>query len=253
MKRKHPKKKTPLAYEERAYRTLQQSGLVSTYVRMAETDLHILAPVKVEDEALVLVAELRLQLENYIRSNRFFADSLIPLAPDPSASPIVREMLTAGRLAEVGPMAAVAGALAESIGHRLLALGLEEVIVENGGDIFLARSRECTVAVFAGESPLSNRIGIRLAPEQMPCGICCSSASIGHSLSFGRADAVVVTAASTALADAAATRLGNEVKSGPGSIEKALKIAREIRGISGVLIVRNEQLGAWGAIELERL
>jgi ApbE superfamily uncharacterized protein (UPF0280 family) len=253
MKRKICKKKTPLEYKDRIYRTLQQSGLVSSFVRMVETDLQILASVKVEDEALRLVSELRLQIEGYIRKNPYFVDSLIPLPSDQSAPLIVREMLAAGRMSGVGPMAAVAGAIAGGVGRGLQSLGVEELIVENGGDIFLARKKQSTVAVFAGDSPLSNKIGIRLEPEQMPCGVCCSSGSVGHSLSFGHADAVVVVAASTALADAAATRLGNEVKYEPGSIEKALKIAGDIQDISGVLIVQGERLGAWGAIELERL
>jgi len=253
MKGKYSRKKTPLAYNEREYRTLQQSGLVSSYVRMAETDLHILAPLQVGDDALRLVSEFRLQIEEYIRSHPSFGSSLTPLPLSPSAPLIVREMLTAGRRAGVGPMAAVAGAIAEGVGQALQRGGVGELIVENGGDIFLARNRQCTVAVFAGESPLSNKIGILVEAEQMPCGVCCSSGSIGHSLSFGQADAVVVVAPSTALADATATRIGNEVTSGPGSIEKALKTARDIQGISGVLIVQGERLGAWGAIALERL
>lgn len=253
MKGKNRGRKTPLAYKERGYRTLQQSGLVSSYVKMAETDLHILAARRVEDDALRLVAELRRQIEEYIRRHPSFVDSLVPLPPDPSAPRIVGDMLTAGRRAGVGPMAAVAGAIAEGVGMGLQRGGTGEVIVENGGDIFLARNRQCTVAVFAGESPLSNRIGILVDADRMPCGVCCSSGTVGHSLSFGHADAVVVVASSTALGDAAATRIGNEVKNAPGGIEKALKIARDIEGISGVLIVQGERLGAWGAIELERL
>lgn len=253
MKGKKRGQKTPLAYQDREYRTLQQSGLVSSYVRMAETDLHILAPLRVDDDALRLVSELRLQIEEYIRRHPSFVGSLTPLPPDSSAPHIVREMLKAGKTAGVGPMAAVAGAIAEGVGLGLQRRGVGELIVENGGDIFLARNRQCTVAVFAGESPLSNKVGILVETERMPCGVCCSSGSIGHSLSFGKADAVVVVASSTALADAAATRIGNEVKNGPGGIERALTIARGIQGISGVLIVQGDRLGAWGAIELERL
>ena len=150
-------------------------------------------------------------------------------------------------------MAAVAGAIAEGVGRLLLSGGVDELIVENGGDIFLSRNSCSSVAVFAGESPLSSRIGILVEADRMPCGVCCSSGSVGHSLSFGNADAVVVVASSTALADAAATRIGNEVTDQRGSIDQALRVARNIRGISGVLIVQGERLGAWGAIELERL
>ena len=253
MKGKRHGKKLSFAYRDRDYRTLQRSGLVSSFVRMAETDLHILAPVRVENDALHLVSELRLQIEQYIRKYPDFIDSLTPLPQDPSAPPVVREMLSAGRKAGVGPMAAVAGAIAECVGLGLRDRGIEEIIVENGGDIFLARNRQCTVAVFAGESLLSNTIGIVIEADRMPCGVCCSSGSVGHSLSFGNADAVVVVAASTSLADAAATRIGNEVTKKPDALKRALDKSMDIDEIEGVLIVQGERLGAWGAIELQRL
>lgn len=253
MKRKSQKNKSPLSYQERIYRDFEQSGLVSSYVRMVETDLHILAPTGVEDAALCFVSEVRQHIEGYIRKVPFFADSLKPLPLDTTAPVIIQEMLAAGRISNVGPMAAVAGAIAESVGRDLHNLGIEDLIVENGGDIFIHRNRECTVAVFAGTSPLSNKIGIRIEAAKMPCGVCCSSGSIGHSLSLGRADAVVVVASSTVLADAVATRLGNEVKGRTAGIQKALNVAQDIPGISGALIIQDEQLGAWGEIEIEQL
>ncbi|MCL7487354.1 MAG: UPF0280 family protein [Desulfobulbaceae bacterium] len=253
MRTKHSREKHPLSYSERTYRQMQQSGLVSSYVRMVETDLHILAPVNVEEEALRLVAGVRRHIETYIRTHARFGDSLVPLPEDASAPTVIREMLAAGQAVGVGPMAAVAGTIAEVVGKGLISSGVEDLIVENGGDIFIVRPQECTVAVFAGSSPLSNRIGIRLTPDKMPAGICCSSGSIGHSLSLGRADAVVVTARSTALADAAATRIGNEADGTPASINEALKVAQGIRGISGAVVVQGKHLGAWGDIELVRL
>lgn len=232
---------------------MEQSGLVSTYVRMVETDLHILAPVNVEDEALRLVVGVRRLIEAYIRENRQFVDSLVPLSTDESAPAVIKEMLAAGNAAGVGPMAAVAGTIAEIVGQGLINFGVEDLIVENGGDIFIARTQESTVSIFAGPSPLSNKIGIRLTPAMMPCGLCCSSRSVGHSLSLGRADAVVVTASSTALADAAATRIGNEVDGTPEGLEKALMVVQEIKGISGAVVVQGKQMGAWGEIELVSL
>lgn len=250
MKGRSARKKRPESYRDRIYRTLEKSGLVSSDVRMVETDLHILAPVKVEDEALRLVAEVRRQIEGYIRKNPSFLDSLKPLPADDSAPRSVQEMLRAGLAADVGPMAAVAGTIAEFVGLGLRQEGIEDLIVENGGDIYIARKQECTIAVFAAGSPLSNRIGIRLAPAAMPCGVCCSSGTVGHSRSFGCADAVVVTAPSTALADAAATSIGNEVGCAPGGIDQALRAAATIAGLSGVLIIRGDKLGARGEIEL---
>ncbi|RUM45978.1 MAG: UPF0280 family protein [Desulfocapsa sp.] len=222
-------------------------------VKMAETDLHILAAEKVDEQALQLVTDVRLQIEQYIARRQCFLDALVPLPMDERAPEVVREMLAAGLQAGVGPMAAVAGAIAQRVGRMLLAGGQVEVIVENGGDLYLARNRTCTVAVYAGESSLSGRLGISLQPDGMPCGVCCSSGTIGHSLSMGNADAVVVVASDTALADAAATRLGNEAGKSRQSINQALALAGKIEGIRGVVIVSGDRLGAWGDIELVRI
>lgn len=239
-------KKMPLSYQEREYRSLHNSGLVASVVKMAETDLHIMATQPVEDQALLTVAKVRADLEAYIRQHPHFLASLVPLPLDARAAEVVREMLAAGLEAEVGPMAAVAGAIAEQVGRALLAQGIGEVIVENGGDIFVARTRQSTISIFAAESRLSGKLGISLLPEQMPCGVCCSSGTVGHSLSFGAADAVVVIAPSTALADAAATRIGNEVGRERKSINHALQIAQKIRGIVGTVIIAGDHLGVWG-------
>lgn len=243
----------PLSYSDRTYRLMEQSGLISSYVTMKETDLHILAPIQVENEALRLVAAVRQQIEAYIRTHPLFVESLRPLPFDHNAPHVIQEMLTAADVAGVGPMAAIAGVIAEAVGQGLIETGVEDLIVENGGDIFIHRKQESVVAIYAGSSPLSNKVGIQISPETMPCGICCSSGSIGHSLSLGKADAVVVKAGSTPLADAVATRIGNEVKEKTGSIEKALQVSQEMQGISGAVVIQGKQLGAWGDIELVRL
>lgn len=253
-RQKTEKRKTPVAYIQREYRRrVMAGGLVSSFVRIEETDLHILADGDVHRRATELVLQYRLQLEGYIRKNPLFASSLVPLPGDNLAPPLVREMLAAGQKAGVGPMAAVAGTVAEYVGKSLLQEGIAEIIIENGGDIFLARSVDSTVAIFAGQSPLSYTVGIRVRRESMHCGVCTSSGTVGHSLSFGDADSVTVLAKSAALADAAATRLGNEVGAGRGGkagVDRALTQAANIEGILGVVVVCNEVIGAVGDIEL---
>ena len=245
---------SPASYQERLYRNLVSTeGLVAFEVKVRETDLQILASRALTTLASEAVLRCRSQLEQYIAANPLFLKALTPLPPDPVAPAIVREMLRAAKAAGVGPMAAVAGAVAEFVGRELLAAGgAAEVSVENGGDIFLARQGECVVGIFAGPSPLSNRIGLRIAPGRMPLGICTSSGTVGHSLSFGKADAVTVLAQSTALADAAATRLGNEVKS-VRDMDHVMAVARTIAGVQGVVVVKDDKLGAWGEVELVRL
>jgi ApbE superfamily uncharacterized protein (UPF0280 family) len=121
--------------------------------------------------------------------------------------------------------------------------------VENGGDIFLKVTRPAVIALYAGDSPLSNKIGLKIDPLQGPLGVCTSSGTVGHSLSFGRADAACVLAASTALADACATALGNRVPDA-GAINEALAWAAEVPDILGALVIVGDKLGAWGQMEL---
>ena len=246
------KKISPESYQERTYRkNITADGLVSSYVSVKETDLHILASGNTEKDGYDSVHRYRNQLENYISAHPDFLISLIPLNPDTLAPPIIKDMQRAATAANVGPMAAVAGAIAEYVGRDLLAAGLEEVMVENGGDIFLKRNADCIVSIFAGQSPLNQKVGIRMRAGSMPAGICTSSGTVGHSLSLGQADSVTVLAASTPLADAVATRLGNEISSdGKESINHALEVARAIPGLLGVVIICGEHMGAWGEIDL---
>ncbi len=257
MAKQSRRKINPLNYAARTYR--QQMGDQQLYnfeVRVQETDLYITCDRQLEEEALQQVIRLRNQLENYIHHHPEFQSSLLPLPLDPTAPRIVHEMLQAGLAANVGPMAAVAGAVAEHVGRALLQTGCKEIVVENGGDVFVHRSCEVQIGIYAGESPLSNRVGVLLKPEQMPMGVCTSSGKIGHSLSFGMADSVTVLAASTAIADAAATRLGNEVgrnQTGKKEIEHVLQIARTFPEISGTIVICGELMGAVGDVKLIRL
>jgi ApbE superfamily uncharacterized protein (UPF0280 family) len=228
---------------------VNSDGLVSFQARLQETDLHILAEKDLHFEALDFIIQYRNQLENYIARNPKFLKALFPLAYDPLAPSLIKEMLKAALAAGVGPMAAVAGGVAQYVGQDLLRGYSREIMVENGGDVFLQRSVDCRVAIFAGESPLSNKIGLVVKKADMPTGICTSSATVGHSLSFGQADAVTVVASSVFLADAAATRLGNETRENR-PIGEVLEVASQIEGLRGVVVVRGEELGAWGEVEL---
>jgi ApbE superfamily uncharacterized protein (UPF0280 family) len=237
---------------ERRYRSwLARDGLVPFRVTVKETDLYILARTSLEREAHEVVINLRHQLEEYIKANPLFQTSLVPLPDDPRAPKIVKEMLAASRKAGVGPMAGVAGAVAEFVGKELLDK-TPEVVVENGGDIFMQSSTERKIGLFAGESPLNMKVGLRIPPDKTPLGICTSSGTVGHSTSFGKADAVCVISPSTALADAVATALGNRVQ-GKEDIERVLEEGQKISGVEGMVIIVADALGAWGEYELVKL
>jgi len=239
-------------YQPRIYRTrMAREGLTGFRVAVKETDLWVLAARDFSAEVREIVIQERQQLEAYIAANPGFLTTLTPWPADPFAPAVVREMIEAAAAAGVGPMAAVAGALAARVGRQLAPVS-PEVIVENGGDIFLALEQPATVALFAGRSGLSHRVGLRLDPHLSPLGVCTSSASIGHSLSLGRADAACVLAENAALADAAATALGNRVQ-GADSIAAALAWVAALPGILGAIVIVGEKLGAWGRVELAPL
>ncbi len=239
-------------FEERTYRNLVKTEDLTPFrVTIGETDLFLLAKRKLESETRDAIIRYRWQIEEYIRHHPEFRTSLRPVTSDPYAPKIVKEMLRASRLANVGPMASVAGAIAEFVGKDLIPFS-PEVICENGGDIFIATSKERVVGVFAGKSPLSLKVGLRIKPGDTPLAVCSSSGTVGHSMSFGKADAVCVLSRSASLADAAATSVGNLVE-GRENIERGLDYGSKIRGIIGVLIIVGETLGVRGELELTNL
>lgn len=216
-----------------------------------QTDLFIGAERNLENEALELIRYYRSVLTDYIRLDGRFLNSLEPLKPLDGAPLMIYDMCEAAFLAGVGPMAAVAGAFSKFIGQELLKL-TPEVIVENGGDIFIKSDRDRTAGIYAGSSPLSNKIGIKLYKEMTPCGLCTSSGTVGHSLSFGKTDAAVVLHKDASVADACATALGNRV-SKPEDIKGALDFIYSVPGVMGALVIIGESAGAVGDIELVKL
>ena len=237
---------------ERSYRQIARAGnLLSFRVEIKETDLWISAPQILEKEAVDLVLEGRHQIESYMKANSGFKSSLIPWEEDPFAPFLVKEMTKASRIVGVGPMAAVAGAIAQFVGEGLLKI-TDQVIVENGGDVFMKTGRKATVSIFAGDSPLSGKIGLVFSEKRMPVGVCSSSGTIGHSLSLGKADAVCIVSSSSALGDAAATALGNRILS-KRDLGKAASWAEGIGGINGGVVILGDKMTAWGEVELVAL
>ncbi|WP_010250571.1 UPF0280 family protein [Acetivibrio cellulolyticus] len=236
-------------YEERVYRDLFKGVNLKFFdVCIEETDLMIGATKELYNEALLLVKKYRSTLKDYIKENPEFLTSLVPLEPANNAPYIVKRMCDSTAQAGVGPMAAVAGAVSELVGLELLKFS-DEIIVENGGDIFIKTNSKRKVGIYAGKSPLSEKIAIEIVPERTPMGICTSSGTVGHSLSFGKADAAVIMARDTFLSDAVATATGNRVKEA-GDIESAIEFASGIKGVEGVLIIVGDKIGAWGDIKL---
>jgi len=237
------------AYQERTYRhSVHARGLKSFQVVVGETDLWVCAESDLQKQVRDLVFMFRHQIETHINLHPEFLTSLKPLTDDPFAPAIVRDMIRSTTKAGVGPMASVAGAMAQWVGEALFDLS-GQVIIENGGDIFMTAKRPVTVSIFAGASPLSGRLGLCIPERQMPLGICSSSATVGHSLSRGITDVVCLLSKSTALADAAATALGNRVKT-LADLEHAAHWAEAIGGILGGIVIIKDTMATWGDIEL---
>lgn len=236
-------------YQPKAYRHwIEGKDLIPFNVTVKETDLYIRATSQLQRKAQRLVLKYRSQIERYIEQSPTFLTSLAPF-PIPSDAPqIIQAMIQASSSVVVGPMASVAGAIAENVGRELLSFS-PEIIVENGGDIYLKSLSKRIVGIFAGSSPLSGKIGLEINAQDTPLGICTSSGTVGHSLSYGKADAVVVLSPSAILADAAATAIGNRV-SHASDFSDAIEFGKSIIGLTGLMIIKDENIGVWGEVKL---
>ncbi|MBN2001525.1 UPF0280 family protein [candidate division KSB1 bacterium] len=236
-------------YIQRTYRNNISTNSLTIYnISFKETDLFISTDSDLSEIAFNSVHGLRFSIESYIVSHPDFLTSLCALPYDEFAPKIIRDMLLASAKAGVGPMASVAGSIAEHVGWDLMQYS-ENVIIENGGDIFLKSIRDIDVGLFAGRSLLTDRVSIKVTKEETPIGICTSSGTVGHSLSFGCSDACCVKSKSVALADAAATAIANSIKPNM-DLKNALNMGMKIEGVRGIVIIAGGQMGVTGDIEL---
>jgi uncharacterized protein len=242
--------------EARTYRSFHNTERFRFFnVTVFESDLHIgvdtasFNPYLIEF-ATEEIGKIRKILNDYNELNDMFFSSLNPLALDDSAETEVRSMLSAGLLANVGPMAAVAGLTSETVGRKLFEkFQIKEIVVENGGDIWASVNEPLFVEILAGNSALSGKLALKIPQNRTPIGICTSSGTVGHSLSFGKADAVVICAHDAAIADAFATAVGNIVKT-ESDIDKALEFTSQFKEILSTVIVINDKIALSGEFEI---
>ena len=246
-------------FEQRTYRSLFNTNRFSgVEVKYRETDLWIGIDnesfhKEIVEIALRKVKTLRKKLDDYIETEPFFAKSLKPFQPSEAAPQEAKEMAVAAEKAGTGPMSAVAGLFAREVGEEIFQnFSVKEMVIENGGDIFALLSDEFVLSVFAGNSPLSERIGIIIPEGKKKWGICTSAGTVGPSLSYGKADAVVVICEDILLADAYATALGNKVKS-PDHVEKVINASEKIPEILSLLIICEDKVGIRGDFDIRIL
>ncbi len=239
-------------YEERFYRGISRPRDLKCYeVKIKETDLFCCTGEDLSGFIEERVLFYRNQLEEYIRLKPEFRESLTPVPDDLFAPALLREMINVSASLGIGPMATVAGAIAEFVGKDITPL-TDEYMIENGGDIALLTKRERVVLVYAKDSPFSRRIGIRIKPDRIPYGVCTSSGTVGPSISFGRADAVCIVGRSALLADGLATRVGNIVKR-KDDIPHAIDVGKKYPGVLGILIILGDHIGLWGDLEIVKI
>ena len=241
-----------MEYIERSYRSkIKINDLTAFHVLIKETDIWVSAIADFKNETENIVHDLRYKLEGYIQTHQEFLTTLEPYPDDIYAPRIVRDMISCSAKAGVGPMASVAGAMAQYIANGLKDLS-DQIIIENGGDIYMNVSRDVTVSIFAGTSPLSEKLGIVIPEKMMPMGVCSSSGRVGHSLSMGSSDVVCILSRSAVLADAAATALGNRVKS-KKDLGRISEEAGSIEGVLGGVAIMDDEMTAWGIVELKAI
>ncbi len=189
----------------------------------------------------------RFELELYVRANPKFLHTLTP-TPAPKRPLVAKMMAGAAQKADVGPMAAVAGAIADLAVADMKRVGCEVAVVENGGEVMAESNQPVDVAVAAGEEPLSKRFGFRLT--EFPIAVATSSGRFSHALSFGDAEAAIVFCNNAALADAAATAVGNAVKGvdAEAGIQAGIKRGLSIERVEGMMIIYKGQVGTAGEI-----
>jgi ApbE superfamily uncharacterized protein (UPF0280 family) len=197
------------------------------------------------------IRSLRDEMDAYLNQDPHFALALAPCNVHDQAPQMAQQMSKISRQAGVGPMAAVAGAFATHIAQELKKrFEINEILVENGGDIYADIKDDIDVSIFAGESPLSEKIGLHIEAKESPLGICTSSGTVGPSLSFGKADAVMMVCKDALLADCYATAFANRIQTAE-DINPVLHMIANEKNILSALLVKDDKMGIIGKFEMK--
>ena len=222
------------------------SEFVLAKLEMEETAATIAADRQYVEFAVDAIKAARLDIERQIRKDDFFVTTLEPYELRGSGSKVLNRMCEAARAARVGPMATVAGGIAQEALEGMVAQGCSHGWVDNGGDVAMILEHPATVEVFSNPGS-SAAIALEMEPTGGIIGMCTSSGRLGHSISFGDTDAAVAIAADAYLADALATAIGNLVKDGP-SVQTCFDGFKHLRGFTGGLVLRGGDVAMYGKL-----
>lgn len=238
----------------RSYRSRPpKEGEKNFQVLVEESDLWIScpdnAPEDLPAQIVDFVGGLRAQIKSWSIRHPEFLTSLTPVEVSDDAPHIIKHMADGARLLNVGPMAAVAGAIAEAVVREFASrIATKDFLVENGGDIYMFSTRDRVIALLP-DPETGNMIGLKLKKELFPLSVCSSSATIGHSLSFGNGELATVIAKDGAYADAAATACCNMLLT-PSDVNKVMQFASSHKDILGIFAQCGDKMGLWGGVEL---
>jgi len=221
--------------------------VIRSYERFAHKGANFRIACDRLDAVTRQIVAQRSLLDRYIARHAEFGRSMAPVAALPDAPEVARHMARAAAAVGVGPMAAVAGAMAQLAVEAAIDAGADEAVVENGGDMFLACRAEAVVGLYPGPGPLAEALALAVQPDDTPLAICSSSGTMGHSLSLGRCDLATVVSRDAALADAAATLAANLVNTAD-DIDPALERIAAIPGVDGALLVKGDRIGLIGRL-----
>lgn len=245
-----------MEYKERSYRSrFSNDGRRWFCVKFLESDLWIGVDsgsyrASMEEDVYAFLVDLRRQMDAYLLMDPAYKAALTPYDAGLEAPDILKEMSRVSHKTGIGPMSAVAGAVALRVAVFLKEkFGVEEVIVENGGDIYASVAEDMDISVFAGQSPLSEKVGLHIPAAAFPCGICTSSGTVGPSLSLGRADAMMIVCQDVLLADSYATAMANRIKT-VNDLQPVIEQIQNIPEILGTLAVKDDKLAVCGLYEL---
>ena len=248
---------TDSLFQERTYRKFSDRNDKFEYfnVTFIETDLWIAIDKEsfseeIEQYILETIIFYRKLIEEYSKNNPIFLTSFEPVEVDENSPKIVKEMAKAAFKAKSGPMAAVAGAFSQFVAKDVIKnFNVKEIIIENGGDIFFQITKPITISVFAGSSVLSEKVGVKITDNYSPLGVCTSAGTVGHSKSFGKADAVMIACKNTLLADALATMYANEVKTRK-DVNIIIEKIKNNSNVLSALVIKDDVLAFCGNFEL---
>lgn len=246
-----------MEYQERTYRERLKKGRWQHFIAAyKETDLWIgVDPTprlkEMQEFAVNEIITLRKAMDAYLQTDKGYATSLVPYHAKEYAPRIFHQMSEAGEKSGIGPMSAVAGAVARHVALALQAnFNIQEIMIENGGDIYADIQEDIDISVFAGQSPLSEKVGLHIEAKETPLGICTSSGTVGPSLSFGKADAVMIICKDVLLADSYATAFANRIQTAE-DVDTCITAIGQTEEIIAAIAIKEDKMGVVGKFKLK--